>query len=94
MADFTLSAVTIPTPEPYDDKDPQRQLENLAFVLLQMIQQAKTAGFVFSDVAANAGGVDLTDITQAVNDLKYNGEVIDLGPIQIHLTGKTLSVFP
>lgn len=89
MSTFNLSSVTIPTPQPYDDKEPTRQLENLSYVLLQMFDQAKQAGFTFNDAT-----VDVSGIEQAVQDLKYNGQVIDLGPIKIFLTGKTVSLSP
>jgi hypothetical protein len=93
MSTFNLTPVTIPTPQPYDDKDPTRQLENLSYVLLQMLDQAKTAGFTFSDAQAELS-VDVSGIEAAIQDLKYNSQVIDLGPIKIFLTGKTVSLSP
>lgn len=91
MSTFNLTAVTIPTPQPYDDKDPQRQIENLSYVVLQILSQAKLAGFTFNDAQVSLT-VDVSGIESAIRDLKYNGEIIDLGPIKLYLTGKTISL--
>jgi hypothetical protein len=93
MSTFNLSAVTIPTPQPYDDKEPTQQLENLSYVLLQIIEQAKASGFTFNDAQVTLT-VDVSGVESAIRDLKYNSETLDLGPIRIHLTGKAVSISP
>lgn len=93
MSTFDLSQVTIPTPQPYDNKDANKQRENLCYVLLQVVSQAKQAGFTLTDTQVSLT-VDVTGIEDALRDLKYNSEVLDLGPIKIYLTGKTLSLVP
>lgn len=40
---ISLSSITIPTPQPYDKTQPERQRENLSYVLLQILQEAKAA---------------------------------------------------
>ena len=93
MSTFNLSQVTIPTPQPYNNKENNQQRENLCYVLLQAIGQAKQAGFTFADTQASLT-IDVSGIESALRDLKYNSEVLDLGPIKIYLTGKTLSLVP
>jgi hypothetical protein len=44
MVMVSLTTITIPTPQPYDSKDSQRQIENLCYVLLQIFSQAKATG--------------------------------------------------
>jgi hypothetical protein len=91
MSTFNLSAVTIPTPEPYDKKDPQKQLENLSYVLLQIISTAKLAGFTFND-AQGGLSVDVSGLEGAIRDLKYNEQVLDLGVARLQFLGKTVSM--
>jgi hypothetical protein len=109
MAEMTLSGVTFPAPAPYNDKDPTKQLENLCYVLLQVLHIAQGAGFKFGDVdkltkngldiktaidgiSLSVSPTDLTDLIAAIKDLQYNGETLDLGPLKITFTGKTISV--
>jgi hypothetical protein len=73
MAEFGLTQLTIPTPQPYDAKDPTRQLENLCYVALQMLSFAKAAGFVVRD---NLAGVETK-----LDELKWNTIVLDLWPL-------------
>jgi hypothetical protein len=40
---ISLSGITIPTPEPYDDKNPNKQRENYYYVQLQILAAAKAA---------------------------------------------------
>jgi len=79
MAEFTLSAITIPTPVPYDEKDPTRQIENLAYVLLQVVQTVQGAGFKFGDVdKATKDGVD---IKTAIDGVSVTVSPTDLAPL-------------
>jgi len=43
MTTFDLGTVTIPAAAEYDEAAPQKNLENLAYVLLQIISIAKAA---------------------------------------------------
>jgi NTP pyrophosphatase (non-canonical NTP hydrolase) len=48
MTTIDLSTVTIPAADEYDEAAPQKNLENLAYVLLQVLTIAKTAGIKLS----------------------------------------------
>lgn len=87
MAFINLSTITIPTPQAYDDKFDTRNTENFFFVMLQILDLLKTAAFKVPDK-------DETDTAHilALQDLMYNGETLDLGPLQITFSGKTISV--
>jgi len=87
MAYINLSGVTVPTPQPYDDKFDTRNAENFYFVALQIFQLLKDAAFKVPDKDETA-----TETVKAIQDLQYNGETLDLGPLQITFTGKTISV--
>lgn len=45
---FDLSTVDIPTATAYDAEAPLKNLETLAYVLLQVLNRAQTAGLKFS----------------------------------------------
>lgn len=47
MTTIDLSTVTIPAADEYDEAAPQKNLENLAYVLLQVLTIAKTADVKF-----------------------------------------------
>lgn len=81
MADIVFSTLTIPTPQPYDDAHPHRQRENLFYVLNQIAAQFKTNGVVLD-----------ADLTQAVLDLSYAGQEIDLPGLNIKRSGKVLTI--
>lgn len=87
---FALTAITIPTPAPYNDDAPFQQLENLAYVLLQIIQAGKTAN---ENVSLNLSlSCDLTELIAAIQDLRFNGQEIDFGTFRIRFDGKTASI--
>ena len=81
MAEFGLTQVTIPTPQPYDDKDENRQRENLCYVALQMLSQAKQAGFVFQDSQTAVMNVNLEGVETKLDELKWNTIILDLWPL-------------
>ncbi len=81
MAEFGLTQLTIPTPQPYNDKKPTQQLENLCYVALQMIAQAKQAGFVIRENQATVLDVNLTGVETKLEELKWNTVVLDLWPL-------------
>jgi len=90
-----FSQTTVPTPEPYDDKDVCRQRENLAYVANQLLSQAQQQGvkLVYTDVDEGAlEGLRLDGVERATKDLIWNSQVIDLGPIKIVLTSRSLSI--
>jgi hypothetical protein len=79
MAEMTLSGVTFPTPAPYDSKDPNKQRENLCYVLLQVLQSFQSAGFKFGDVdKATKDGVD---IKTAITNLSLSVPPADMTAI-------------
>lgn len=80
MATINLSILTIPTPEPYDAAHPTRQWENLCFVFLQGLWQAKQAEWAESDAVSGGGGsVDLTTVNAQLTTL---AEAFDLSGIE------------
>lgn len=83
MASVNLSAITVPTPEPYDDKDPQRQAENLCYVLNQLLAAGKAAGWAIPDPA---------DVLAAIEALPFQNFEISFGDVAIRLGPKTATV--
>lgn len=77
-----LSSITVPTPEPYDDKDPDRQRENLAYVALQVIAQMQAHSMTVSAAMLNG------DLVQALEDLQYQGVVLEAQGVQLFVTRK------
>lgn len=93
MAAIDLSTITIPSPQAYASDEPTRNQENYHNVLLQMLTQAKANSEPYELGAETASlTVDLSALITAVQDLKFNGQEIDLGVIRIILDGQTLSV--
>ena len=95
MADF--SSLTIPTPEPYNKKHPNKQFENTCFVLLQLFELLKVDGHTITEtvnvnvenVSLSLGGGVLEEIRDNIADLKFNGYTIKVGPLEITLHGQT-----
>jgi hypothetical protein len=114
MAVINLANLTIPTPQPYDKKEPQQQMENLCYVLLQLFVLGKAAGVVLDDqrllaITTAINGISLTggsaaDLTtvnaqltalvEAVNDLTFTGEKIEIPALGLKLikSGKVISI--
>ena len=69
MATFAFSGLTIPTPQPYDSHDDNRQRENLCYVLLQVFLLAKSTGMSIDDQGLINLHVDLFNITEKLEDL-------------------------
>jgi hypothetical protein len=104
MATINFTTLTIPTPEPYYNKDPQKQLENLCYVLLQLCQLAKNAGVSLNDqdlpniktaiqnLSFTVPATDLQGLIDAIAALQFNAETIDLGDVTITLSGKTVTL--
>ena len=87
MAYIDLSPLSIPTPQPYSKADATRNNENFYYVMLQVLDLLKAAAFKIPDK-----NEAVTETVKALQDLQYNGETLDLGPLQITFTGKTISV--
>ena len=83
MAEFNLTQITIPTPQPYEKNNDNRQRENLCYVLLQMLAQAKSAGFVFREYqpASVCMTADLSGVETKLDELKWNTILLDLWPL-------------
>lgn len=82
MATINLNQLTIPIPQPYSRSEPTRNQEDLAFVLLQLLELAKEAGFAVSDqlnITVSGVEVNLTGVENALKDLKFNSLTFDLG---------------
>lgn len=101
MADINVSGITVPTPEPFDKTQPERQRENLAYVALQFFTLAKDAGFVIPDKTGLQSMFDsvnmsiqvssLDGVEQAIKDLKFNSVTFTLGNASFVFDGKTLT---
>lgn len=91
---ITSAQITVPTPEPYDSADPDKQRENLAYVALQLCSLAKQAGvkLTYTDDDVTPVGLRLDGVALAARDLQYNDQVIDLGAFKIILSGRTVSL--
>lgn len=95
-----FNALTVPTPQPYDKNDGNRQQENFFYVLNQILAQLKTNNETkeLNPTLSQTVNVDLTDLTQAVQDLAFNGQEINLQDIVTGLnlilkfTGRTLNL--
>lgn len=92
-----LTTITIPTPQPYDEKNPTQQQENYYYVWLQIFQAAKTADERVNLDPSTSLTVDLTDLIQAVKDLSLNGQELSIplleGPeITLKFTHRSLSL--
>lgn len=91
-----FSTLTIPTPEPYDDKDENRQRENFFFVANQILTQAKAQGMTLSDLMSQGTltfeSAVLEELRDAVKDLQFNSMTIDFGPFQLQFDGRTFSL--
>lgn len=83
MAFITLGSVTIPVPGPYNDKDPLRQQENLAYVQLQICQQLQATGFRIPDAQ---------EVTRLVEELQTLNTKLDA--LKTAVEGISLSVSP
>ena len=102
MATITFSTLTIPTPQPYDNKNSSRNLEDMCYVILQILQQAKTAGVVISDqglaaittaignLSLSVPPADFEELTQAVQDLRFNSITLDFGRFRMFYDGKNV----
>jgi hypothetical protein len=87
-----FNQLTIPTPEPYDRSASTKQQENFYYVLNQIMAQLKinnetktlnldltTLINTIANLHLTANmSVDLTDLTNAVKDLAFNGQAINL----------------
>jgi len=79
MATILLSQLTIPTPEPYQKNEPTKQLENVCYVLLQMLVIGKTSGMILDDQRLPA-------IKTAIQNLSLTVNPADLTTINQQLT--------
>lgn len=103
MADISLETTTIPTPEPFDKTQPEKQRENLAYVLLQMLSAGKSAGFTIPDkdelsaifssiqISADISTVNLDGVEQAIRDLRFNSVTLTIGNMQWQFDGKVIT---
>lgn len=92
VIDFAL--VTVPTPEPYDKTLPTKQQENLAYVALQVCAQAQAQGvkLAYTDDADNPRGLLVNGSTLAIQDLRYNGQMLDAGAFKLVFFNKALGI--
>jgi len=91
---INFANVTIPTPQPFDKNQPEQNRENMAYIVAQILQELKTNGFTltFPETSTVTGDLTtlLTQIKEALDALKYNDEVIELGNLLIHHKGVTI----
>jgi hypothetical protein len=79
MAEFVLSPVTIPTPQPYAKNEATRNSENFYYAMLQILQIIQAAGFKFGDV--DKATKDGTDIKTAITNLSLSVPPADMTAI-------------
>jgi len=90
-----LSLITVPTPEPYLKNEPDRQRENLAYVGLQLLAQAKQQGVKVTYTDVDEGdtiGLQLDGTAQATRDLQWQNQTFDLGPLKIIVSNRIMGV--
>jgi hypothetical protein len=78
-----LSTLTIPTPEPYDKKNPEQQRENMAFVALQILQQVAAFGTILeipTTIGVEPNG-SMQGVEDAIRDLLAVGYSVKIGPV-------------
>lgn len=101
MSDINFTAIQVPNPAPYDDKEPTQNQENVCFVLLQLFALAQQAGFTIPDKAGLQevlSGVNISieiaaldGIEQAIKDLKFNSLTFTIQNTKWRFDGRTLS---
>lgn len=79
MANVLFSSLTVPTPEPYDSGNPNKQRENFFYVLNQAIVLGKNEGWELPGPL---------EFWQALNDLQFQGVILDGGGVKILMTRK------
>lgn len=79
MATINLSSLTIPTPEPYQKSNSTQQLENLCYILLQLLVIGKAQGLTLDDQRLPA-------ITTAIQGITLTGGTADLTTVNAKLT--------
>jgi hypothetical protein len=95
-----FNQLTIPTPQPFERSAPSQQQENFFYVLNQILGQLKANNETkeLNPTATQTVNVDLADLTQAVKDLAFNGQMLDLSglipglALQIRLTNHSLTL--
>ena len=97
MATIDLADVLIQTPQPYNASQPTRNQEIAALIFIQIVDLFKQEGPQLDlppkvEVDLNNAVVlvnKLEEILLALKDLRFNGQVLDLGFLKIVLTNKT-----
>jgi hypothetical protein len=86
-----FSALTVPTPEPYDKQTSTKQFENLCYVLLQVAAQMKANSetLTLNQTANQTVNVDLTELVAAVKDLVFRSYAVDFGCLKLESHGIT-----
>jgi len=79
-----MGLITVPTPEPFDANRPERQRENLAYVINQILAQMQQNNVKIEipdtfgvNVAGNMAGVE-----DAIRDLLAVGWSVKIGPVK------------
>lgn len=102
---FNLSSLTIPGKSTLTPGKDAFNQEAFFGMLIDLAAIIKASGFSWSDQSQSGSqnnedileqltslNAKLDDLIQAVKDLAYNGEIIDLGDIQIIRKGKSFSI--
>lgn len=91
---ISFAALTLPTPEPYDSKHPYKQHENFYYALNQILTTLKSnnATLDLEQTIQATLNADLSELTQAVQDLSFAGESFDLPGLNIKRTGKVITI--
>lgn len=86
---ISLNNIQIPTPAPYNDKDPNAQRENYFYVVNQILAEAKAQGVTWEELN-NSGTMTFSSesIEELLRDLSYQEQVQDFGPYRLALLSK------
>jgi hypothetical protein len=77
MSTIDLSAITVPSPAAFNAENPTQQMENLAYVKLQIYALMKAASFIQSDTSKS-----LEDVVNELADLAIS---VDIGGVILHV---------
>lgn len=105
MPDFSFENLSIPPKSTLTAGKDAFNQEAFFGMLLDLATIIKTSGYTWSDQGQSGSSqreelldqlttlnAKLDSLIEAVKDLSYNGEIIDLGDIQIIRKGKTFSI--
>ena len=89
MATINLTNLIIPDLAAFDDNNPTRQVENLAYVILQVLSMLRGVAWEISDTTVNLTTVEATlqeiqtVLAASVEELRWQSVTLDLGGLKV-----------